>query len=342
MKAQKKENLSNITTPAEWAVQKAMWTAWPSDGDIWLDDFENARQEIAAMILALAEGQPVKVIANGAEAVASAKTLLKHKNVEVLDQPIGDIWFRDTGPIFGYDGEEQVALRFKVNGWGGKYDYQADRVIGDFIAKKSGKRIVPFDFILEGGSIENDGEGTLLTTRECLLNPNRNPDKTGAEIEEAVKEAFGAQKLLWLDFGLLNDHTDGHIDNIARYVGPAKVVCQSPFGKDDPNTETLNKIIETLETMTDAKGRKLEIIQIPSPGLVHGYDDEIIAASHMNFIIGNKVVVVPTYGTASADAAVAALQKVFPDRKVIGAMSLATLRNGGGSFHCMTQQEPAE
>lgn len=343
MKTQTKTNTKHQNAvPAEWAQQKALWAAWPSDGEIWLDDLQNAREEIAVMLLAIAQDQTVKIVANGSEAVASAKNMINHKNVEVFDQPIGDIWFRDTGPIFGYENGEAVALRFKVNGWGGKYDYPADRVIGDFIAKTAGKRIIAFDLILEGGSIENDGEGTLLTTRECLLNPNRNPYKNAAEIETAVKEAFGAEKILWLDFGLLNDHTDGHIDNIARFVAPGKVVCQSPFGNDDPNTETLLKIIESLNTMTDAKGRKLEVIQIPSPGLVYGYDDEIIAASHMNFIIANKTVVVPTYNTDSAEIAVTELQKHFPHHKVIGACSLATLRNGGGSFHCLTQQEPAK
>jgi agmatine deiminase len=331
---------SQNSVPAEWATQKALWAAWPSDADIWLDDLDLARREIAAMLLAIAQDQPVKLVASGTEAIAAAKAMVNHANVEVFDQPIGDIWFRDTGPIFGYENGEAVALRFQVNGWGGKYDYPADRVIGDFIARTAGKRIVPFDLILEGGSIENDGEGTLLTTRECLLNPNRNPDKNAAEIEDTVKKAFGANKLLWLDFGLLNDHTDGHIDNIARFIAPGKVVCQTPFGADDPNTETLNKIIENLSAMTDAKGRKLEVITIPSPGLVYGYDDEIIAASHMNFIIANRVVIVPTYGTESEQAAVSELQKHFPTRRVIGLSSLATLRNGGGSFHCMTQQEP--
>jgi agmatine deiminase len=329
----------NITIQGEWAPQKAMWVAFPSDGELWLDYLEPAQEEAAAMVKLLSNGQPVKLLACGDKAEAAAKKLVGNA-AEVIPADFGDIWLRDTGPIYISDNGSPVALRFKVNGWGGKYDYPADRVIGDFIAKKSGTPTRAFDLVMEGGSLENDGEGTILTTRECLLNPNRNPGWSQDDIEETLKDAFGAKKILWLDDGLLNDHTDGHIDNIARFIGPAKVVCQSPYGKNDPNTKVLDKIANDLEKMTAANGRKLEVIRVPSPGLVEDPDGAPMAASHMNFIIGNKAVAVPTYGTESADEAVAALQKLFPHRDVQGLSSLAILTNGGGSFHCMTQQEP--
>ncbi|MGB4058094.1 MAG: agmatine deiminase family protein [Alphaproteobacteria bacterium] len=339
MTALKTKPQTSITTPPEWAAHKVMWVGFPSDPELWLEDLAPAQEEAAAMANLIAEGELVRVLACGDAAVASAKKLLG-KNTEVIPAEFGDIWLRDTGPIWAANAEGPVALRFRVNGWGGKYDFPADRVIGDFVAKKSGTPIKSFDLVLEGGSLENDGEGTIMTTRECLLNPNRNPGLNQTQIEAILKEAFGAGKILWLEDGLLNDHTDGHIDNIARFVAPGKVLCQSPAGKDDPNTDVLNKIAADLEKMTDARGRKLTVIRAPSPGLVMGFEDEPLAASHMNFIIGNKTIAVPTYGTDSADAAVAVIQKIYPNHKVVGLPSYSILANGGGSFHCMTQQEP--
>jgi agmatine deiminase len=195
------------------------------------------------------------------------------------------------------------------------------------------------EFVLEGGAIEMDGEGTLLTTRQCLLNPNRNAHWTEEGAEVALKRALGVEKILWLDEGLLNDHTDGHIDNLARFVAPGKVVCQSPANRDDPNHDVLEEIALSLGGMRDAKGRKLEVIRIPSVGLLEDEDGDPTPASHMNFLIGNSTVVVPIY-SGSGDDAVNALGPLFPDRKVIGLSSNAIL-TGGGSFHCITQQEPA-
>jgi agmatine deiminase len=334
-------NQGAITVQGEWAPHKAMWVAFPSDASLWLEYLEPAQIETAAMVKLLSSGEPVKVLACGDDAVVSAKKLMG-SFAEIIPADFGDIWLRDTGPIYISDNGAPVALRFKVNGWGGKYDYPADRVIGDFIAKKSGTPIRAIDLVMEGGSLENDGADTILTTRECLLNPNRNPGKTQQQIEDMLKDAFAAEKILWLDDGLLNDHTDGHIDNIARFIGPGKVVCQSPYGKDDPNADVLNKIAADLEKMTAANGRKLEVIRVPGPGLVEDPNGVPMAASHMNFIIGNKAVAVPTYGTESANEAVDAIQKLFPGRVVKGLSSLAILTNGGGSFHCMTQQEPSE
>jgi agmatine deiminase len=176
-----------------------------------------------------------------------------------------------------------------------------------------------------------------------LLNDNRNA-WTEAEAEAALSEAFGASKIIWLDQGLLNDHTEGHIDAIARFVAPSRVVCQSPAGTDDPNAETLKEIARVLEAATDALGRKLEVIRIPSPGLVVNDLGEAAPASHVNFVIANGVVAVPIYGTPSATRAVEALQDVFPHRKVVGLPSRTLLGSGtagGGSFHCITREEPA-
>jgi agmatine deiminase len=330
---------SEIILPAEWAPQRVMWAGWPSHGDLWLENLEPARAEVVKMIALLAEGQKVHVMAMGADAVKAAKAALPVRNVEIFDFKFGDMWPRDTGPVFSFSGLDLVALRFRNNGWGGKYDLPHDDTIGDDIASVETKEVFYHDYVLEGGSIEWDGEGTILTTRECVLNKNRN-NWSEAEAEEHLKKTFGAKKILWLDGGMVNDHTDGHIDNIARFVAPGKVVCQKGFGEDDPNTEIFETIAKALSKMTDASGRKLEVIQIPSPGLVTNEDGDPVPASHVNFLIGNKAVAVPTYGTASADQAVADLQKLFPGRKVQGIHSRAIL-TGGGSFHCMSQQVPA-
>ncbi len=326
------------TIPAEWAPHKAVWTAWPSAADLWGEDLDPARAEVAAMVRALAdggEGERMRVLAHGREAEASAKLALG-QSAEVLAAPFGDIWLRDTGPIFDAEGKAQG---FRFNGWGGKYQLPHDEEVSARVALLAKADYKRHDFILEGGAIEMDGEGTLLTTRQCLLNPNRNAHWTEAAAEVELKRALGVEKVLWLDEGLANDHTDGHIDNLARFVAPGRVVCQTPFGEDDPNIDVLEEIALALAAMKDAKGRKLEVIRIPSPGPVLDEDGDATAASHMNFLIGNSVVVVPTY-SASGAAAVEALTPLFPGRKIVGLNSRAIL-TGGGSFHCITQQEPA-
>lgn len=322
--------------PAEWAPHAAIWTAWPSAADLWEADLEPAQAEVGAMVKALAAGEPVKVLANGAAAVASARAALAGVDAEIIQEPFGDIWLRDTGPIFRH---RDLAHGFRFNGWGGKYELEHDDTVGARVAAKAGARLIAHDFILEGGAIEMDGAGTLLTTRQCLLNPNRNPGWTQARAEEALRTALGARKVLWLDDGLANDHTDGHIDNLARFVAPGRVVCQAPSGADDPNAAVLDAIARALEAMTDAQGRRLEVIRIPSPGRVLDEDGDPIPASHMNFVIGNGAVPVPIYSDTGDDA-VRALAPLFPGRTVIG-LSATAILTGGGAFHCITQQQPA-
>lgn len=324
--------------PPEWAPHRAIWTAWPSAADLWLENLAPARAEVGAMIRALADGgrgDRLRVLANGPEAVASARAALGEA-AEVIDAPFGDIWLRDTGPIFDGGGG---AVAFTFNGWGGKYVLPDDDRVADLVAARAGVRLVRHPFVLEGGAVEMDGRGTLITTRQCLLHPNRNAGWTEAIAEDALARALGARKVIWLGDGLLNDHTDGHVDNVARFVAPGRVVCQAPSGDDDPNVEALDAIARALGAATDVDGRALEVIRIPSPGLVTDEDGEPIPASHMNFLIGETTVVVPTY-SAHGEAAVRALAPLFPDRRVIGLPSTAIL-TGGGSFHCITQQEPA-
>jgi agmatine deiminase len=331
-----------VVTPAEWAPQKVIWTAWPANPDEWNGDLETPRRDVAALIRALSlAGNKVRLLANGEEARTSANAALGDA-AEVIPAKYGDIWLRDTGPIFARAGNSAVALRFKTNSWGGKYDLPDDAIVGDDVARLAKTAVRRFDFVLEGGAVDHDGEGTILTTRQTLLNPNRN-GWTKEAAEQALGEAFGARKGIWSDEGLKNDHTDGHVDNIARFVAPGRVVCQAPAGPDDPNGETLNAIAATLEKATDALGRQLEVIRIPGVGLYRNALGDVSPASHMNFIIANDVVVVPIYGTATEADALSALQTVFPTRAVVGVSSRGLLgcgTAGGGSFHCITQQEP--
>ncbi len=330
-----------IEIPPEWAPQKAVWTAWPADPKEWNGDLEAPRRDVAAMVRALADRGLVRLLANGAEAEASARKRLGSA-AEIFPAKYGDIWLRDTGPIFARAGGRGVALRFKTNAWGGKFDLPDDATVGSEIARLAGVPELNFDFVLEGGAIEHDGEGAILTTRQTLLNPNRN-GWTKADAEAALATALGAKKVIWIDEGLKNDHTDGHIDNLARFVAPGLVVCQAPFGADDPNGYVLDAIARSLAADSDARGRKLEVIRIPGAGRYRNALGETAPASHMNFIIANGVVAVPIYGTASQDAAVGMLRELFPSRKVIGLPSRGLLGcgdAGGGSFHCITQQEP--
>jgi len=336
------EEKSALVVPAEWAPQKAIWTAWPASANEWGGDLASPRADVANLVRALSgSGNSVRLLVNGAEAKASAEAALG-ATAQLVEAKYGDVWLRDTGPIFARNGGKAVALRFKTNSWGGKYDLPDDAAVGDAIARLAGKPAKRFDFVLEGGAVDHDGEGTVLTTRQTLLNPNRN-GWSKPHAETALHEAFGARKVIWIDEGLKNDHTDGHIDNIARFVAPGRVVCQAPAGRDDPNAATLDAIAAILEKSTDAAGRRLDVVRIPGVGLYRNKLGEVSPASHMNFTIANGIVVVPVYGTVTQDAALAALQKVFKDRKIVGVTSCGLLgfgEAGGGSFHCITQQEP--
>ena len=328
-----KTNAAPIAIPAEWAPHKCIWTAWPSHENLWQDDLTQAREEVAAMIIALSKGDTMKVLAMGDEALKSAQEMLGPA-AKVIPAKFGDIWLRDTGPIFASTPNGPLALRFKNNGWGGKYKLPHDNEVGDAVAEGAAVPVKAHDFILEGGALEHDGAGTILTTRQCLLNENRNKGWTQNKAEQVLKETFGAKKILWLDEGLVNDHTDGHIDNIARFAAPGRVICQFASGKDDPNATVLDNIAERLGAMD------MEVVRIPSPGRVDDEDGDPVPASHMNFIVGNKTIVVPAFDKYRAEDAAAALEVFFPKHEVVALPSSALL-TGGGSFHCITQQEPA-
>ncbi len=325
--------------PAEWTPHGATWLAWPADASLWKEDLAPAQEEFAALCNAIAEdGRHVLVADEPSEraaraALGAAATFHRVK--------YGDIWLRDIAPIFVKNAQGEVAaVSFGFNGWGQKYILDHDDEVSAAIAGLSRLRRFAFDWILEGGAVEVDGEGTLLTTRQCLLNPNRNARCDRPAVEQGLCEALGVEKILWLDEGLANDHTDGHVDTLARFVSPGVVLCMSPQ-PDDPNRAVLEAIAAKLATFTDAKGRRLEVVPIASPGRVENEDGELMPASYTNYYIGNAAVAVPTYGVPRDAEAVDAIAALFPGRRTVG-LSAKAILSGGGAFHCITQQQPAE
>ncbi|MGP1273945.1 MAG: agmatine deiminase family protein, partial [Caulobacterales bacterium] len=213
-----------------------------------------------------------------------------------------------------------------------------DQQIGLAVASLAGATLKEIDLVCEGGALEFDGEGTLITTRQCLLNANRNPGLSEAQVTDRLNEALGIDTVIWLDEGLIGDHTDGHVDNIARFLAPGIVACQSASGPDDPNAQIFDAIARQLESARDAQGRKLEVVRLPSPGRVSDEEGEVRAASHMNWVIAPGTVVVPAFN-AHADAAARVLQPYFTGRTLAVSPSSHIL-SGGGSFHCVTCNQP--
>ena len=319
--------------PPEWARHDAVWIGFPSHPELWLEDLGAAREEVVAFARAVwADGfgeKPILVAAD--EDAGAAATVMAGDFAEVLVRPFGDVWLRDTGPILVASNGAIAARDFGFNYWGGKYDLPGDEEIGGLLAATRQLAVTGCDWVLEGGAIDTDGTGLVVTTEQCLLNPNRNGPLGKAAIEERLKRDLGYDRVLWLGDGLLNDHTDGHVDNLARFVGAGRLAIPAP-AENDPNWQIYQQAADR------ARAFGLEVVPIPSPGRVLR-DDEVVPASYMNFYIGNASVVVPLYGAANDQAAVAAIQALFPDREAIGLRADAIL-TGGGSFHCISQQIP--
>lgn len=316
----------------EWAPHTAVWIGFPSAADLWKTDLAPAQMEVAAFAKAVhaeGAGEEVWLVAADETAAAEARRLVPFATV--ILEPFGDIWLRDTGAIVCGTGADRRAQGFGFNGWGGKYDLPGDDNIGERLAHAAGLSYAKADWILEGGAIDGDGSGAFLTTEQCLLNPNRNPGLGKQEVEGRLKRDLGATRIVWLGNGLINDHTDGHVDNLARFVGRNCVAIPEAVD-DDPNAAAY---ADAAEALLDAD---FEVVAIPSPGLVER-DSEIVPASYMNFYIGNAAVVVPLYDSPHDNAAVEAIQALFPGRKAVG-LRADHILTGGGSFHCISQQVP--
>ena len=324
--------MSNVPRP-EWAPHEAMWIGFPSALDLWEVGLAPAQAEVAALAAALhAEGMGEAIWLVAADDIAAAEARRLAPFATVIVEKFGDIWLRDTGAIVLGTGATRRAQGFRFNGWGDKYDLPGDDSIGERLAAAAKLPFAKSDWVLEGGAIDGDGTGLFLTTEQCLLNPNRNPGFGKDEVEARLMRDLGAIRVIWLGDGLENDHTDGHVDNLARFVSPGRVAIPEAV-LDDPNAATY---ADAAEALLDAD---LEVVVIPSPGLIE-QEGKAIPASYMNFLIGNAAVVVPQYGAPNDAAAVESLADLFPDRHVVG-LRAGHLLTGGGSFHCISQQMPA-
>lgn len=321
--------------PAEWAPHDAVWMGFPSHEELWEDDLAQAQAEVMTFARAIDDGgageRVILVAAN--ETFADVARESASGGISVVTVPFGDIWLRDTGPIVVQGLEGPAARNFRFNGWGGKYMLDHDDQVGARLAERLKMPWRACDWILEGGAIDVDGTGLAVTTEQCLLNPNRNPGLEHEEIERRLAEDLGLSRILWLGDGLANDHTDGHVDNLARFVAENRLLIPIAADEDDPNAEIY------ADAARRAAAFGIDVIGMPSPGRIER-DGEVVPASYMNFYIGNTAVVMPTYrGAANEEAAIELLTELFPDRTVAGVPADAIL-TGGGSFHCISQQIP--
>lgn len=322
-----------VRLPPEWHPQDWLWIGFPHDPAEWPGFLGQAQEQIAAFANAVAEsGQAVRLVVRDDVNESRARALVS-AGVTLERRRYGDIWLRDTGPLVVLDDGRRSARRFCFNGWGGKYRMEGDETIGAELAADAGLDVAVSDWILEGGAIDTDGTGLFVTTGQCLLNPNRNPQLSGGEIERRLAADLGATRVLWLGDGLINDHTDGHVDNLARFVAPVTLALPRATGADDPNAAIY------IDAKARAEGFGLSVREVPSPGRIET-DGRIEPASYMNFAVTTGLVVVPTYGSVHDDEGVAAIAALFPDRPTIGLRGDAVLAGGGG-FHCASQQMPA-
>jgi agmatine deiminase len=320
--------------PPEWAPQDWLWIGFPHLAEEWPGWLEPAQVQMAAFASAVADsGQQVRLLVRDEANEARARQLVSSK-VTLETRVYGDVWLRDTGPLVVFEaGGTRTARRFGFNGWGGKYLMPGDMEIGAELARDAGLAIDTAPMILEGGAVDGDGTGLVATTEQCLLNPNRNPQMGREQIEAELAARLGFTRVLWLGDGLINDHTDGHVDNLARFVAPNRLVVPEATGKHDPNAAIY------ADAAARAAAAGVEVVRIPSPGRIER-DGVVEPASYVNFAITSHLVVVPTFGSPHDADGVAAIAALFPDRDTIGLPGEAVLAGGGG-FHCASQQMPA-
>ncbi len=321
-----------VRMPPEWHPQHWLWVGFPHLAEEWPGFLGRAQEQIARFASAVADsGQEVRLIVRD-EANRVRAAALCSAAVKLELRRYGDVWLRDTGPLVVECKGKPVAQRFGFNGWGGKYLMDGDQEIGAELAASAGLTVATADWILEGGALDCDGTGLVVTTEQCLLNPNRNPQLSRADIEARLQRDLGFDRVLWLGDGLINDHTDGHVDNLARFVAPNVLALPRATGADDPNAA----IYADAKARAEAFG--VAVREVPSPGRVET-GARIEPASYMNFAVTSQLVVVPIYGSVHDADGVAAVAELFPDRDVVGIMADAVLA-GGGSFHCASQQMP--
>lgn len=343
-----------LKMPAEWEKHEATWLAWPHNEEHWPGNFSPIPDVFARIALTLAGGENVYICVKDAEMENSARNVIQG----VLEKEFSSVnasifekikffhietdasWSRDHGPIFVCDASGKFLITDWIfNSWGGKYEpWDKDDIVPQKIGKIFGMEVLEPGIVLEGGSIDVNGAGSLLTTRQCLLNKNRNPQLSQKEIEGYLAEYLGVKNVLWLEEGIVGDDTDGHIDDIARFVDAGTIVTVVEDNKDDENYEILQKNLRDLKEMRDEEGRPFKILELPMPDPVI-YEDQRLPASYANFYIGNEAVIVPTFRSSKDEIALKVLSECFPSRRVVG-IDCVDLVWGLGTLHCSTQQMP--
>ena len=335
--------------PPEWEKHFGTWTTYPQAYETFFDRMEEARDEFVQMVKYISLGETVHINVDNEEnkndLIKRLKKFDVRGDIKIHIIPTNDAWCRDYGAIFLKNREEKLlALDFQFNAWGNKYPYQLDNKVAKKMAEILNVELLSVDMVLEGGSIDVNGKGCLLTTESCLLNKNRNPEMSKEDIENNLKDYLGVEKILWLGEGIVGDDTDGHIDDITRFVSEDTIVTVIEEDKNDPNYEPLKENFEKLKKFTDTNGKRFNVVTLPMPDPVfYRYPDsekpERLPASYANFYISNTAVVVPIYNCDKDKIALKTLQEIFPDRAVIGIYAYDIVV-GLGAFHCLTQQIP--
>jgi len=331
--------------PAEWELHDAVWLSWPHDPETF-PDLSAVEAAYVGIIAALRGSETVNLLVTSEQMRFRVEAMLEEEGVDtggvrfhVADY--ADVWFRDYGPTFVVNPKtgELAMVNWTFNAWGEKYpELMEDTRIPLFMNRDMGLPLFTPGIVMEGGSFEVNGRGTVLTTEACLLNPNRNPDLSREDIEAYLEAYLGARHVIWLKQGIAGDDTDGHIDDIARFVNPTTVFCALEENEDDVNYAVLKENYEILRASTDQDGNPLTVIPLPMPGAVGG--EERLPASYANFYIGNTVVLVPVFGHPNDEVAIAEIQQVFPDREVVG-IDCTAMVPGFGAIHCISQQQPS-
>ena len=326
--------------PAEWEEHEGTWISWPKDPDTFPGPIlPKVEETYVSMVRALGSGETIHVLVDDAKA-RERVTELVGTGPDVVFHEIRtvDVWVRDYGPTY-VKGRDVALVKWEFNAWGGKYDdLKPDNEAGEKLAASTGLTTFRPGLVLEGGSIDPNGKGSILTTEQCLLNPNRNPSLGKGELSAALEANLGASRVIWLGSGIEGDDTDGHVDDIARFVGPNVVMAGVEPDPSDRNHEPLSRNLALLSKARDQAGDPLGIVEIPMPRKLDSPDGRL-PASHLNFYIGNGAVVVPTFGGSSDGVALRAIEGAFPGREVVG-IDCRALVYGLGTLHCVTQQIP--
>ena len=334
--------------PAEFALHTATWLSWPHNPETWPGKIETVYKPYSAFIKTLIAGEYVHINVSDAFMESDAKRILTEHDVPLtrikfFHHPTNDAWCRDHGPAFLINPDSRqpkVIVDWGHNAWGGKYPpFDLDDKIPTRIANAYGIPVYHPGIIMEGGSVDFNGEGALLTSTSCLLNPNRNPHLTQVQIEQYLMDYYGVEQILWVDEGIIGDDTDGHIDDTVRFFKSDAVITVIEHNKQDENYALLKRNLKQLQNMRLLNDRQLNIVEIPMPDPVY-YNDQRLPASYANFYISNLHVIVPTFRSKRDDEALGIIQQCFPERTVVGIDS-TDLIWGLGSFHCLSQQEPA-